>query len=55
MSLCAGCIFRERMPGNEHITCLARLEPGKFPETRRWPGCGVWPLNFDEDIVVSCL
>lgn len=51
---CGTCVFRERIPGNAHIACVAPIESGKAPVLKRWHGCGVWPMNFDENIVESC-
>jgi len=49
--MCQTCIHRMEIPGNCHISC------GNFkanPERKNWPGCGLWPINFDENIIVSC-
>lgn len=60
---CHTCIFSHRMAGSAHRQCRAvtaknaaamammGIAPAKF---KSWPGCGMFPINFDTSIVVEC-
>lgn len=48
---CGKCVHIVPIPGNCHIGCA---NPKAQPVRRTWPGCGVWPLNFDQVTVQSC-
>jgi hypothetical protein len=48
---CNGCVHAVEIPGNCHIGCN---NPKAQPERRTWPGCGMWPLNYDPSTVESC-
>lgn len=48
---CGKCVHQIPIPGNCHIGCANKTAT---PTQRRWPGCGVWPLNFDSNTVQSC-
>lgn len=55
MSVCAGCAYRKENPGDCHVTCMADLgSTGGAPKLTSWNGCGMFPLNYDEGIVLSC-
>jgi hypothetical protein len=60
MSICTGCKFRRDNPGDYHITCRAWMAVGielvdlHPPERTTWTSCGVWPFNYDENIITSC-
>lgn len=48
---CGKCVHIITIPGNCHIGCA---NINAKPALRRWPGCGIWPLNFDAATVESC-
>jgi len=48
---CEGCCNRIGVPGNSHIGCK---NPSLQVELLCWPGCGIFPISFDENIVKSC-
>lgn len=49
--MCHDCVHRITIPGNCHIGCN---NPAAKSVRKKWPGCGVWPLSFDPNIVVEC-
>jgi hypothetical protein len=49
--VCEGCPNRVSIPGNSHTRCK-NIYASVI--TRKWPGCGSWPFNFNENIVVEC-
>lgn len=48
---CEGCKNRIPIPGNCHIGCK---NVSAKAQIKRWPGSGIWPLTFDERIVIEC-
>lgn len=48
---CATCVHMVPIPGDAHIACN---NPTASPKRRSWPGCGVFPLNYDPLIVTEC-
>lgn len=51
MKTCNECVHQIPIPGNCHIGCANH---DARPRLMRWPGCGTWPLNFDQNIIKSC-
>jgi len=52
---CSGCPYAESIPGDCHINCVVpRDRPQPLGRPRVWPGCGFYPLAFDQNIVLYC-
>lgn len=45
------CVHVVGIPGNCHIGCG---NPAAVPARKTWPGCGIFPLNFDANTVTEC-
>ena len=50
-SPCLICGYMEDIPGDIHIKCNC---PNAELERKFWPGCGIFPLCFDCNIVLKC-
>lgn len=48
---CQNCCNRIQIPGNCHIGCN---NPSIDIKLKHWHGCGIFPISFDENIVVEC-
>lgn len=51
MSPCYECVHKVNIPGDCHIGCN---NPDAAPERKVWPGCGMFPINFDANTVFGC-
>lgn len=51
MSDCLKCVHRVDIPGNCHVGCV---NIAAKPKRKTWPGCGMWPINFDSNTIVEC-
>ncbi len=48
---CGKCIHRRSIPGDCHISCA---NAAAKPKRLTWPGCGLYPINFDSNTIQSC-